>query len=246
MIRIITLLPSLMATVLCQASAIFYDDKDLFYSNNSNYILEDFEDINIPSGTNTTVPETLDSNTITSLIEPGDIIPGISFTNPDGEIRLLGHNDVSYFTTLTPADSVRLSFENDDGQELVIGFSEGLSAFGLDVIGIDDPAIDVTLLFSNGLSHTQSINAAIDMNTFFGWESRDSLINGIIFDSISDGYFAIDDVALAKESVTKIPEPSNLSLILLGLLYFAWQTNISGRYICPSPLKILRSCASRA
>lgn len=216
----------LLTLILCLCSSISHayptliTDRNVFDALFPTSSFEDFESINVPEGSNITIPETLNSNTDTAEVDAGDVVPGISFTNPDGEIRILGHNDASYFCELSPVNSNRLSFENDDAEELILDFEQAINSFGLDIIGIEDPFLNISFYMSDGSNYSQDISAIFDKNTFFGWDFVDLKVISIAIDSVNDYYFAIDNVTFVTSNINSVPEPSTISLMCFTLFGF--------------------------
>lgn len=205
-----------------QASPVFIDERNQFLNLFPDATLETFESINVPEYSNILISESLSSSTGGYI---GDLQSGVRYTNPKGEIRILGHNDVSYFSELAPVASNRLSFTNDDGQELVLTFENHLSAFGLDIIGIEDPELNVSFITSAGESFSQDINLVLLESQFYGWDFQDNQISTIVIDAVDDYYFGIDNVLFATGGVTGIPEPASIYLLVLGLFGIYWLRN---------------------
>jgi len=103
-----------------------YTDRAEFEAAAPGLLTEDFE----KTGVISSLASPLDATTNVPPVVPGDILPGVTFSNPDftQQLRL--------FDSMTP-DGIILSTSNDtDG--LVITFNPAVSAFGFDVFSERD------------------------------------------------------------------------------------------------------------
>jgi len=196
-------------------AALRYLDRTEFVANYSGLTTEDFEELRVTGAVGDAFIGPLDSTTSrTGDVSPGDIVPGIQFSVPEGNGGIfLPHP--SWFNTKavspnTWSSSLDIIFFDET---TVVGFDLWLvRAGGTPSIRPVPGNLDVEIYGSSGMigSTVVATGGTVDPE-FLGFESFGEPITRINIDSPDDWVELVDNVAFG------VPEPSTVALAAIGL-----------------------------
>jgi len=214
----------------CYATLTFYSDRTAFALANQGLSIEDFEDGLV--WRNFSSP--LDSTSDNDAFNPGDILPGVAFSNSDPAASI---NDLILVdgSGVTPLPSKALSKALDSlgvafGSGLDIAFAgDKVFAVGLEVF-LDDSTgnlssaeTKVSIFGSVGMLDTVTLFTSDSGPVFFGVSSDRDPIKRINVDGVVPGHFSFEIIDNLN-FVSSIPESSTLILTLCGVLMLGVST----------------------
>lgn len=207
------------------AGVAFFTDEAEFVSINPGLSTQDFQSGNVAPGGDVLCSSIIDENTNDNCFSPGDILPGIQFSNdpPVNGLILLGSNfDNNLFNVL---------LTNDQPDDFEIRFtSNRVTAAGVDVGCLSMGPCNNTLtvsVFGSGddfLGET-SVTATNNFDSFIGIQSHEPITRIIISGPIQI-FEGIDRISFGTTVFTNIPALSvwglitiSLALCITGLIY---------------------------
>ena len=199
-----------------------YTDRTSFESSAFALSLEDFESADVSDGSiSDFFSAPLDASTDNVVFSPGDIVSGISFSENHAGIKLLqviGRNAPLFGTTV---NSKHLTFQECNAG-LEINLPNGNSAFGFDLFDfVGNVALDISLFSPSGIIRMETLSLPNQPATgpiFVGFTSAMDDIVRVTFDSQSNHYYSVDNVAFGHAVPT--PKPSSLLLMVVGPLVY--------------------------
>lgn len=225
-----TFVSSLVGLVLLLAASgadailVFYPDRPTFNAANPGLPVEDFnEGVGIAAG----FPAPLDSTSSNAHFVPGDILPGVSFTDNPGPDVVDGlyfapafHNGLAQTT-----QGIGQEFPSSDALDILT--SPGVTALAVDIFqnfggGFQSGSpIDVPVnVFGPGDVLLGFTSVTVNSNSFgfFGVSSTLDLITRISINNTLS-FDSIDNVAFGVAAA--VPEPSTLLFLGSGLVVLA-------------------------
>ena len=215
------------------AALTFFSDRAAFDSAHPGLDVEDFEEGVV--FTNFSSP--LDSTSDNGAFGPGDILPGVAFSNADpaatvNDLILLDGLGVTGLTSKALSKALD-SLGDDFGSGLDITFAgDHVFAVGLDVFLDNTTGVlsvaetRVSIFGPAGLLDTVTLFTSASGPVFFGVASDLDSIRRINVDGVFPDHFSfelVDNVSFASS----VPTPGMLALMLTGfamLVPFAWTT----------------------
>lgn len=214
---IFLLISALLMFITPQAEAgiALFTDEAEFLSMNPGLLTQDFEDGNVAPGGDVLCSPVIDENTNDDCFSPGDILPGIQFSNgpPVNGLILLGSNfDNNPFNAL-------LTFDQPDDFEIRFT-GNPVTAAGVDVGCLSMGPCNNTLsvsVFGTGDSFLgeTTVNATDRFDSFIGIRSSEPITRILISGPIQI-FEGIDRVSFGTPR-TSIPALSVWGLIAISL-----------------------------
>jgi hypothetical protein len=203
------------------AVLIFYPDRTTFDAANPGLPVEDFEE---GVGDFTAFDAPLDSTTSNGTFSPGDILPGVSFTdNPGPGSKGLYFAPAPFNGAAWTSKGIGQAFPYTDALDIL--FSPEVTAMAVDIfqnIGggaqSANPIEVLVSVYGPGDAFLGSEPVTVDPNSFgfFGVSSPLDLITRISMNSVVQNFESIDNVAFGAAGA--VPEPGTLLLLGTGLL----------------------------